>query len=104
MVTFNLNQILMALLLVAIIVLVIFLIVLVKNAIQTVKKANYLLDEGIETVDNIKNKYSDIKNIVEKSKLFSLIESGLQFVKLAIKKAKDRKKSAVEYVEKETVE
>lgn len=103
MVTFDLNQVLVAILLVVLIILTIFLIVLAKNANQAVKKANHLLDEGIETVDNIKNKYSDIKNIIEKSKLFNLIESGLHFIKLAIQKAKDKKK-AVEHVEDETVE
>lgn len=104
MITFNLNQILTSLLLVALIVLVIFLIVFAKNAIQTVKKANYLLDEGIETVDTFKKKYSDIRNIIEKSKLFNLVESGIHFIKIAIQKAKNKKKVEVEIVEDEIVE
>ena len=91
MATMSLNQILTAVLLAALVVLVIFLIVFTKNAIQTVKKANTLLDEGIETVDNVKQKYSDIKGIIVKSKIVGFADTGLHFVKLAVKKAKERK-------------
>lgn len=102
MVTFNLNQILTALLLAALIVLVIFLIVLAKNAIQTVKKANLILDDGIEVIDNFKKKYSDIKSIIEKSKIVTVVESGIQFIRALIKKAKAKKAAENEMVDEIT--
>ena len=91
MVTFNLNQVLIVILLIALIVLTIFLIVLAKNANQAVKKANTLLDDGVETVENIKKKYDDIKDAIEKSKIISAADSGLHLIKVAVKKARKRK-------------
>lgn len=91
MVTFSLNQVLTAILLVSLIVLTIFLVFLVKNAIETVKKANSILDDGMSAVDNVKGKVNDVKKFIEKNKITALAESGLQLAKVAVKKAKERR-------------
>ena len=97
--TMSLNQILVAVLLGVLIVLAIFLIVFVVNATKTVKKANMLLDDGLETVNNVKQKYNDIKGFIEKTKIVGIADTGLHFAKVAIKKAKDRRNTNTEIEE-----
>ena len=88
MVTFNLNQILAAILLVALIVLVIYLIILVSNTIQAVKKANTILDDGMTAVATLKSRVNDIKKAVAGSKVVNLADAGLRLVRVAVKKNK----------------
>lgn len=80
MVTFNLNQILVSALLVALIVLTVVLIVLAINANKTVKKANTVLDEGITAIDNVKEKYDSIRNIILNNALVTKVFSAAKFV------------------------
>lgn len=91
MITFNLNQILTEILLLVLIVLVVFLIVLVKNAISAVKKADAILEDGVNAVDNVKGKVNDVKRFLERNKLTTLADSGMQLCKILIKRAKDRR-------------
>lgn len=91
MITFNLNQILTEILLLVLIVLVVFLIVLVKNAISAVKKADAILEDGVNAVDNVKGKVHDVKKFLERNKLTALADSGMQLCKILVKRAKDRR-------------
>lgn len=88
MVTFNLTQILVAVLLAALIVLVIYLIVLASNAIQAVKKANTLLDEGVHAVASLKSRVNEVKKIVYNSKVVNLANAGMHLVRGIVKKRK----------------
>ena len=87
----TLNQILLAILFVALIVLVVYLTILVVNTIKTVKKANELLDDGIAAVDNVKEKAEDIKKFVVTSKVFGFADAGLRFARVAVKNKKNKK-------------
>lgn len=88
MITMDLNEILVAILLVVLIVLSIFLIVFVSNATKAVKKANTILDEGLTAIGTVKTKLGDIKKAVQNSKVLNVADSGLHLVKVALKRRK----------------
>lgn len=61
-ITLSVKGVLIALLLIALIILTIYLIVLISNLIQTIKKTNDIIDEGMLTVSNAKQKIGNVTN------------------------------------------
>ena len=79
MITVSIKGVLIGVLLIALIVLVVFLIVLVSNATDTIKKANTILDGGMEAAAGAKAKADNISASVKEgaAKVGSVAQIGV---------------------------
>lgn len=88
MLTLGLKEILVSVLLVALIVLVIFIIVLVSKVTDSVKKANNILDTGMDAADSIAEKVNGITSNIasKKDKIGDFANTGLSVAKATVEK------------------
>jgi uncharacterized membrane protein len=79
MITVSIKGVLIGVLLIALIVLVVFLIVLVSNATDTIKKANTILDGGMEAAAGAKAKADNLSATVKEgaAKVGSVAQIGV---------------------------
>ncbi len=65
MITVSIKGVLIGILLIALIVLVVFLIVMISNVTDTIKKANTILDGGMEAAASAKEKADNLSATVK---------------------------------------
>ena len=79
MITVSVKGVLIGVLLIALIVLVVFLIVLVANATDTIKKANAIIDSGMNAAAGAKEKADNLGETVKEgaAKVGSVAQLGI---------------------------